>query len=81
MASEPANDALEQARLLAEAHRLRIVPVSQRIGFDELRRPIYGPAYVVYRKGAPGCGGVRLGRRRDPRELLAFVRKLTGPRP
>lgn len=62
-------DALMLARKLARENHLFIVEVSQK-GV---------PAFVLYRKKLhPGGRATRLGRRKDPGELLALVRTYTG---
>lgn len=69
-------DPLAHARHLAKLHGLFIVDVTDDIFDKALNVWRYVPAWVVYRKGANGSRGVRLGRRRDPAALLRFVRTL-----
>lgn len=60
--------AVHEARRLAKQHRMKVVTVKER---RDPRVPgDYIDAYVVYRFGA------RVGRRRDPAELLRWVREL-----
>jgi hypothetical protein len=70
------NDAWNEIRrLTGDGSNLFIVKKSDRVGYDALRRPIYGDVWILYR-GSPGKPGVaRLGRRRDPAALLRLVRK------
>jgi hypothetical protein len=63
MAKASRFDLIEEARLLARAGGLFVVPA--------------GVDFVVYRKVAP-ARNVRLGSRRSPRALLDFVRRCSG---
>lgn len=73
MEANAANDsALEQARALCRLHRdLFIADVTDRV------RGQYVHGWVVYRRVGEGIRPTRLGRRRDPVQLLRFVRQLT----
>jgi len=67
-ADTPPLTPLALAHMLAKAHGLFIVEVTEK----------KGPAYVVYRRSpVRGERSIRLGRRADPGALLHFVRKLT----
>jgi hypothetical protein len=66
----------DRAYYLAKRNGLYIVSVSERV--DPAQPGKYVTAYVVYRKTAEGQRGTRLGRRRDPAQLLAFVKQIIG---
>ncbi len=63
---------LWEARELAKAHHLYIVEVHDKTG-DKLIT-----AYVVYRQAVNGTPKQRLGKRRDPADLLRFVKDCAG---
>lgn len=64
--------------MIAKAHRLFIVKVTDNVPDKASGRTRYVPAWVVYRSAPRGERPVRIGKRRDPGALLHFVRKLTG---
>lgn len=69
-------DPLADARHLCRNHGLFIAEKTDRV-FDRKRgthRVV--TVWIVYRKTGEGSRPVRLGKRRDPGELLRFVRKL-----
>ena len=69
----PAEDdnPLEEARALCRAHHLFIAEVRDKVG----ERWVLG--WVVYRDLGENIRPARLGRRRDPAQLLRFVCQLT----
>lgn len=74
----PTDRAFADAYHLCKKHGLFFTEVIDVV-FDKklgVNRPVKG--WVVYRAGAPGERPIRLGRRRKPRALLAFVKQLTG---
>lgn len=66
------DDPLQAARELAKRHHLFIADVTEKVGER------WVSAWVVYRRGEPGCRGTRLGRRRDPSELYRWICRLAG---
>lgn len=86
--SDRADDLLAQARRLAGANGLFVAGPFHQDRFRKGER-IHVTVYVVYRRGAEikdSSGrvidrerGARLGRREDPRALLAFVKQLVAP--
>lgn len=76
--SQRAYDLWQEIRRLTGEHRLFIVSKQDRIGFDALRRPIYGDVWILYR-GEPGKpGAARIGKRRKLRALLSLVKHCAG---
>jgi hypothetical protein len=68
-------DALADARLLCQAHGLFITEVTDDVWDKTLNCKRYVRAFVVYRK-VPNGRPARCGKRRDPAQLLAYVRTL-----
>jgi hypothetical protein len=74
-------DPLADATQLAKQHGLFITEVTDDVYDFDIGRMRYVPAWVVYRSAPKGCRPIRIGKRRNPRALLAFVKKLIGEGP
>jgi hypothetical protein len=76
--SRSAFEIWQEIRRLTGAHNLFVVPKQDRVGFDALRRPIYGEVWILYRGEPHKPGAARLGKRRKLGELLRFIKKCAG---
>jgi hypothetical protein len=74
-------DPLADATQLAKQHGLFITQVTDDVYDHALNCKRFVPAWVVYRSAPKGCRPIRIGKRRNPRALLAFVKKLIGEGP
>lgn len=75
MDSPAAPDPIADARQLAKNHGLFIVEDHDRIYDKKEARHRYVTVWIVYRGMRP-ARPVRLGKRRDPRSLLRYLRTL-----
>jgi hypothetical protein len=76
--SQTAYEIWQEIRRLTGAHNLFTVTRQDRIGFDPLRRPIYGDVWILYRGEPHKPGTTRLGKRRKLGALLRFVKQIAG---
>jgi hypothetical protein len=72
--SAPETDPLADAHAIAKAHHLFILERRDRVYDRRERCHREVTVWIVYRRSAHGAH-VRLGKRRDPAELLRFVRR------
>ncbi len=63
---------LWEARRLAEEHHMYVVEVHDKVG-DQMVT-----AYVIYREARNGMPKMRLGKRREPKDVLRFVKTNAG---
>lgn len=71
-----------QARQIADAHSLRVIPVTDTKIDRKTGTKSQVPAWVVYRRFPQGCNRAGLGDRvkktRDPERLVEIVRTAAG---
>src|SRR5260221_5787378 len=69
-------DPIADAKQLCEQRGLFITQVTDHVYDKALGCSRYVQAWVVYRKAPKGCRPSRLGKKRDPVQLLSFIKTL-----